>query len=253
MAVSSDAGTALNRSRGDGRVDVHWLDVHDQSDACALSMTCLLDANEMVRLASFRHAADAKRYLFGAVMVRQLAGRRLGIPGSQLTVDRRCPSCDRHHGRPSVRGSDLRISVTHSGDMVGVALSLRDRVGLDVEQVGARIDPAQLAARILHPDDATVLRSAELSDDQLRDAFFDHWTAKEAALKAVGSGLRIDPRAVAISAHPDSDTRTASVPGHRQLHLRRWTPKPGHLATVATEPSAEVHHHVIHQLALEVT
>ncbi|WP_179415844.1 4'-phosphopantetheinyl transferase family protein [Mucilaginibacter sp. E4BP6] len=93
-------------------------------------------------------------------------------------------------GRPYLNGSSLDFNISHSGNLVAIALSDTNRVGLDLEEKKW----VQLS------DFDMVFTSEELSfiNDDL-DNFYDYWTVKEAAMKADGRGFGLHPKEIKIS------------------------------------------------------
>jgi 4'-phosphopantetheinyl transferase len=119
-------------------------------------------------------------------------------PGA--AIDNPCPRCGGPHGPVRIRGARAVASVTYAGGRAIVALCAGEdaaglrAVGIDAEPVqDARRDAAGLAG-VLGPGEASVRT----------------WTRVEAALKADGRGLRIDPATVRIEEHPGG--WTARVP-----------------------------------------
>lgn len=152
-------------------VAVWWAAPVDVADAPALLE--LLDAQERARLGRFRRAADAARFLAAHALTRIVLGRAVARPPADLIMDRTC-RCGRQHGKP-VLPQGPAFSMTHAGDLVGVAVSGLGPVGLDVEEVRAVADLPSMARHVGAP--------AEPS------GFFRAWTRKEALLKATGDGL----------------------------------------------------------------
>ncbi|GAB2652964.1 4'-phosphopantetheinyl transferase family protein [Kribbella swartbergensis] len=112
--------------------DIRWLD--------------LLDDRERDRIGRCVVEADRARMLLGAALLRVAAGAALGVPPAALTVDRTCSECGGWHGRPTVPGADLDVSVSHSGRVVAVAMLVgRGRVGVDVQNAGDRPVPEVVA------------------------------------------------------------------------------------------------------------
>jgi 4'-phosphopantetheinyl transferase len=140
----------------------------------------LLGAGEIERARQYRLAADTDRVLLGAVLLRLAAARHLGSQPAGLAIDRTCGRCGAQHGRPQLPGSGLHASVSHSGDVVVVALTAAGPVGVDVEAVRA-IDFAPVADSVCTP--------AERGDVRTAAGFYTCWTRKEAVLKATGEGL----------------------------------------------------------------
>ena len=101
----------------------------------------------------------------------------------------------RRGAAPQVVGTHLHLSVSHTGNHVGVAVASRP-VGLDVERVRP-LDVEALAAVALSPAERDRLaRDAVTLDDR---AFLTIWVRKEAVLKAAGTGLAVDPRRLEVS------------------------------------------------------
>jgi len=140
----------------------------------------LLDDQERARAQRYRLAADRDRSLLGAVLLRAAAARQLDVRRAEIAVDRTCRRCGSYHGRPLLPGTGLHASVSHSGDVVAVALTSCGPVGVDVEAVRT-IDFDAIAGSVCTPAERVQVR-AEAD-------FFTIWTRKEAVLKATGEGL----------------------------------------------------------------
>lgn len=140
----------------------------------------LLDDQERARAQRYQLAAARDRFLLGAVLLRVAAARLLDAGPAVIAVDRTCGRCGAQHGRPLLPGSALHASVSHSGEVVAVALTSAGPVGVDVEAIRA-IDFASIAESVCTP--------AERADVRAEADFFTLWTRKEAVLKATGEGL----------------------------------------------------------------
>ena len=116
------------------------------------------------------------------------AGAELGNP---------CPRCGGPHGPVVVSRAPFVASVTYAGDYAIVAVAATRKataLGIDAEpEHDARRDAAGMTG-VLGAGEATV-----------RD-----WVRVEAALKADGRGLRVDPSRVVVV--PAADGWTAAVP-----------------------------------------
>jgi 4'-phosphopantetheinyl transferase len=148
-----------------------------------------LDPVERQRLEAYVRVEDKARFLLGCTIVRKVLAARLSLPAASIGLDRACPDCGRPHGK--VRADGVELSVTHSGELVGVAVSDRP-VGLDVEKIDPGIDVDGLAKVSLADHE---IQNLEQYDDKPR-AFSRYWTRKEAVVKATGDGLRTDLRTV---------------------------------------------------------
>lgn len=141
-----------------------------------------LNAVERERYAAYRRDADKARFLLGVTMVRRLLGARMSLPPANVVLDRACRDCGKPHGKVRAEGAEL--SVTHSGDWIGLAIGTAP-VGLDVEQIDPELDIDGVAGMSLAPEELAELAKAP----DKPSAFATYWTRKEALLKATGDGI----------------------------------------------------------------
>jgi 4'-phosphopantetheinyl transferase len=143
-----------------------------------------LDAEERRRWHRLTHPRDAAAYLELHLLARSEIGRALGLSPQEVRFDRTCLDCGLQHGAPRVLDDPgLHVSLSRSGSVVAVALSRGGPVGVDVEAVaGTSFDGFEAVA--LHPGERSAAR------DPAADA--TAWVRKEASLKALGVGLRVD-------------------------------------------------------------
>lgn len=123
--------------------------------------------------------SDRRLRLLGRLLLARALVQLVGDGPHELAFDRL--------GRPEpIHGVDLSIS--HTGGLACAAVGLRCRIGVDVE-ARRTIEPS-LHDRVLAPEEQRVVaRSTDPDGD-----FLTFWTMKEAAAKADGRGLHLDPR-----------------------------------------------------------
>ncbi|MFC6706757.1 4'-phosphopantetheinyl transferase family protein [Flexivirga alba] len=122
----------------------------------------------------------------------------------------RCGHCgSTEHGQPVLVGGPF-VSIARSSMVSVIAWWAEGPVGVDVEIAGAT-PPPELT---LHP--------AEEFGDVLAV-----WVRKEAVLKALGTGLRTDPRTIRLSAQHGAATVTGTDLQVHELHV------PGHVAALS--------------------
>lgn len=156
----------------------------------------LLDDVEQGRFEAYRQDADKRRFLTGRVLAKTVAAERLGRAVEAVKFDATCEDCGKQHGRPYVPGADLTLSISHSGDLIGVAATPAVPVGLDVETATRKADDG-LIEYALSPAETAHLTG--LTDAEKANAFFIYWTRKEAVMKATGKGLRIPLKSITFS------------------------------------------------------
>ncbi|WP_020664544.1 4'-phosphopantetheinyl transferase family protein [Amycolatopsis benzoatilytica] len=156
----------------------------------------LLDELERGRYDAYRLEIDQRRFLTGRMLAKTLVAERLGRPVESVRLDATCEDCGKPHGRPRVPDSDLVLSISHSGNLIGLAVAEGVPVGLDVETANRNAD-ASLVDYALSPAEREAV--AGLSDEARSAAFFIYWTRKEAVMKATGKGLKIPLRSITFS------------------------------------------------------
>ena len=146
-----------------------------------------------------RAVSLAGRAFLRAVLAAATGRPPLGIP---IVAD--------GNGKPFVPpAAGLRsphFNLSHSGDLVLVALARDGPVGVDVEEHRAMDDLDRVAGAVLTPDELG--RLLGIAGRGRLTAFLDLWCAKEAVMKADGRGFRIDPRSIRLSALPGPATAT---------------------------------------------
>lgn len=151
-----------------------------------------LSPRELAEAARFRFQADRDRFVAGRGATRWLLGQALGVAPGELAFG------EGAYGKPFVRGSEraIRFNRSHSGDWVLIAISEGCEVGIDVEFARRDIDVLDLGHTVLTASELEALRA--LQGEARRAAFFRVWTRKEAALKAWGVGLHLEPRELEV-------------------------------------------------------
>jgi 4'-phosphopantetheinyl transferase len=226
-ASRAGAGTAA-----DGTAGVWWARRQD----AAPRLAGLLDDTERQRWSAYRRDADRERFLVGCALAKTVVAACTGQRPAQVSFDRACRQCGQPHGKPAVRGGGPELSVSHSGDLVAVAVATAP-VGVDVEQLDGRErelgDPAALAQMVLAGEERAALAAVE-PEGRAR-AFLVAWTRKEAVTKARGDGLRVPFGEVVVAADLAAPRVTAwpYPQDPRSVSLFDLDPGPGYVAALA--------------------
>lgn len=167
-----------------------------------------------------------------ARLLRQVLAPLMDCPPAQLRIAREA------RGRPFLPdappGFDFNFSGTRGGSLLALAMGLR--VGVDIERSDRQPPALRLARRYFDATEADAI--AALPQARQAAAFVHAWTAKEAACKATGSGLRerlsawqfeidSEPAQPRLLAAPAADASGCD------WSFRRLEPAPGFTAVVA--------------------
>lgn len=142
----------------------------------------LLSADEQERAGRFHFERDRARFLVARSGMRKLLGACLGVPAAHIRFRYGT------NGKPEMAepACGLHFNLSHSGDWALLAVAGAP-VGVDLEQVDARVKVVELARRFFSADDLDWLLA---QPEELRHhAFFRLWVTREAWLKTGGDGL----------------------------------------------------------------
>jgi 4'-phosphopantetheinyl transferase len=182
----------------DGMIVVWLAQVSTSQERLPFLEPCL-DAHDRERAARFRFAEDRARYVLGRALARNILGRYLSLAPERIEL----AYTDR--GRPIFPHDEtLHFSLTHTHDLVAVALTAHAQVGIDIEYMERKLNLEELAERILSAEDFRVFKA--LPDLEKEPAFFRVWTRKEAYLKARGEGISEGLQKISVAFGPDAIT-----------------------------------------------
>lgn len=221
-----------------GECDI-WVATISEFTEHRSALDAVLTADELAHVQQVREGQATARLSRG--LLRLVLARYLHLPATGFDIDRSCPNCERLHGRPRLRrrpptiDAGIEFSVAHGGDLLVLAVAGKAPVGVDVEPLGALEDVgADLVDFTLTATERQRLLAVPVP--QRRRVFLRHWTGKEAALKALGTGLDVEPRAVTLAPFPIKTKASVTLPGSPRVEL--WITDievgPSHVCTLAT-------------------
>lgn len=162
------------------RIEVWCLQLEVSSEILQ-QLGSLLSEDERCRASNFRFERHKSAFILSRGMLRALAARYLGIPGSEVRFEYG------PNGKPALLDSRVCFNISHTDRMALFAFTLDGLIGVDIERVRNVEDMLQIARRFFAPSEAESLLA--LPAELRQRAFFDCWTRKEAYLKATGEGL----------------------------------------------------------------
>jgi 4'-phosphopantetheinyl transferase len=195
-----------------------WIARVSQARDSLIFLEPCLDGRDRERAARFHFSEDRARFVLGRGMLRKCLGRYLGQTPETIelaTTDRDRPILP--------RDETVQFSISHTHDLVAIAVTADARVGIDLEYVQTHPDLIELAKRIFSEEDLQTFLA--LPRDERQAAFFRVWTRKEAYLKARSEGIAEGLRLISVSLGPEQtsavmDARDQSAaPAWRLLAL----------------------------------
>jgi 4'-phosphopantetheinyl transferase len=174
----------------------------------------LLDRAERERLAGLGRGRAARRYAAGRTALRIVLGAALAQDPARVPLELG------PHGKPLLAGEHpLAFGLAHTGDTAVIAVARSGPLGVDVESMRPTVSPVRLANRFFDEREAATI--SKLAPHLAPAAFLRCWTAKEAVLKAIGTGLAEPLRGVVVNPDPREQLRLLALPNGRRA--ADWT------------------------------
>jgi 4'-phosphopantetheinyl transferase len=215
-----------------GQIDL-WVAGCDAADERAEQYRTLLTDYEKDGEYRFHFERDRRRYLTTRVLIRTVLSRYSATP----------PTAWRFHanryGRPEIANDgdaerSLSFNVSHTSDVILMAVTRDNVVGVDIESVNRAPEALDIAERFFSSDEVEALRA--LPAPLQYDRFFELWTLKEAYIKARGMGLSIPLDSFSFDLREDATIgfSVRARAGDTTAGWRFWQlrPFPGHVAAV---------------------
>ena len=173
----------------------------------------VLDDSDRARATAFLSQRDRQQYTVAHGALRILAARELQVTPSALRWDRG------PYGKPALAApwSGLCTSLSHSADLVAVAISVGRAVGVDIQHLEPRLDVVAMSARFYPRAEAMYVATGRDAGARA-DRFTRLWSRKEAVVKAAGGrlwpnlGIEVLGGDVVSCAEPPGAHRVADVP-----------------------------------------
>ncbi|MDA9934488.1 4'-phosphopantetheinyl transferase superfamily protein [Rubripirellula sp.] len=192
-----------------------------------------LSQDERVRADRFRIATSRNQHVVGRGMARRLLGREQIDPCLiAFAIEK--------NGKPYVSQpveARRSFNIAHTDGLVmcGIDSHSHDLLGVDVEKLGRRTDPA-LAKRYFSKPEVEHLERCVAETDR-RNKFLKIWTLKEAFIKAIGTGLQTPLADFAFdkieSAEPEIRFLNPKLESETRWSFVSIEPRPGYVGAVA--------------------
>lgn len=189
----------------------------DQTAGVVMGYSRVLAPDEESRAERFRFERHKRRFIVGRAVLRKVLGSYLDLNPAQVSFGYG------HKGKPFVDSSInplLRFNLSHTDELMVLAVSLKREIGVDVEFMRPISDIDQLADHCFSETELRTFR--QVSARHRRAAFFRCWTRKEAYIKAIGDGFSAPLKGFDVSLLPGAEAcllRVEADPGE----VERWS------------------------------
>lgn len=173
-------------------------DIRDLSEAEYSKWFFLMNEEKQRKVNRFRFEDDKKRTVAGEMLARKAIAGWCNISAEEIVFG------THENGKPFAEHFDVEFNISHSGNIVVCAVDDKP-IGIDVEQI--RPVNLKIAKRIYTQDELFYLfgfnpAEADFSispDNEMLKRFFELWTAKEANLKYIGTGITDNLKTLSVN------------------------------------------------------
>lgn len=163
----------------------------------------LLDKDELAIAERFKFSKLRERYIINHGILRQLLAERVNESAKNLRIDKA------EFGKPFLPDyPELSFNMSHSGNLLTIAISSQCQLGMDVECYKERNTWEGMVKKCFAPEEADFWY--DLDSAERGRVFYQFWVKKEAFVKAVGKGITLGLDQCVVN--PDDLTSFLRVP-----------------------------------------
>lgn len=138
----------------------------------------IMTDKKQLRIDRLHHEGDKKRSVAGEMLAKKSIAETLNIAPEEIIIKATS------QGKPYIENRPIYFNISHCEDYVVCAVNEKE-IGIDIEKI--RDVNLSIAERFFTHSESEYLNSGDTADKNKR--FFEIWTAKEAYLKWLGSGI----------------------------------------------------------------
>ena len=144
-----------------------------------------LSEEERTRAEKLKIEEKKNQFVITRSILRLLLSRAIGKPYQDIVF------LYGEHGKPSINESlnnkPIEFNVSHSGNYALIAITLSNKVGVDIEEVNFDTDYQSLSKRFFSENEKKEL--IKIGNELQLDSFYRVWARKESFIKATGKGV----------------------------------------------------------------
>lgn len=154
-----------------------------------------LNHEEKRNAEKIRCCATRRQYVLAHWLKAMALSFYTGIPPNRLEYENNV------YGKPSLinSASEIYFNISHTEGYIAMMLSNRHEVGIDIETPNEKIEVEAIVDFTFHPDEISALQKEGISIG----TFYQYWTLKEAASKALGRGISLPFNTILTKKHTD--------------------------------------------------
>ena len=194
-----------------------------------------LSVDELERAEQFHFEKDRKRFIAARGTLRKILGSYLNKHPRKICFEYGS------HGKPmlahDIDDDDICFNLSHSGPIALYAVTLRKKIGIDIEYIRDYISVEQIAGQFFSQNEISSLEKIDIN--KRSELFFQYWTRKEAFLKASGEGISFPMDQCDVSLISGNGLSLVTVQNNNKaiagLYVQDLFPGYGYAAAIAVE------------------
>ncbi len=194
-----------------------------------------LSEAEKERARRFHIKGLRERFSIAHGILRNVLSVYLDLPAAAIQFNTLSSGKPVLAGESRARNPGLKFNLSHSEDLLILAVSQEPEVGVDVEWIETGHDHSAISRHFFAAEELHWLQS--MAPELQGNVFYKLWTCKEAVLKASGSGLRQNLDSVKIEPGPgeklDRSQLLAGKIGRETWEIFTFEPEAGYIAALA--------------------
>lgn len=214
----------------DEAVDIWLIDrsLHDWPDSSTMGRCLTYD--EKQRWQRYYFAQDRDYFLKTRYAAKRILANYLECEASSIVWYLG------EQEKPYLINSHYQFNLSHSGQYALLAVGYQHPLGIDIESINALTNCLEIAQRFFSVEEINQLERLAETPQQLKDAFFKIWTAKESLIKALGTGLSLSLTAFAVDVSNTLSLIRLDQGNQNQWQLHQLAIAPGYQAALACNP-----------------
>jgi len=183
----------------------------------------LLDDQETARMRRFKFEHLQQHYAISRGLLKEKLALQCECHPSDLKI------VYGEKKKPFLKNATVHFNLSHSNDRWLLALATKP-VGVDIEFIDPKLDFMPLAERFFAKKEVNTLKVT--APEKQREQFFALWVAKEAVVKAIGTGLATNLDETIVACIED-DYRLLKTPDDQTIRLEKLDCVSGYRAAIA--------------------
>lgn len=169
-----------------------------------IDKTCLVK-NELDRADAFRFNVHRNQFLMYRSALRHILAVYYKIAPQNLVINYN------RYGKPHLSDNrlNLEFNLSHSSDMAILAITQKNAIGVDIEQIKPFDNLEDLVNRYFSIAEQKLFYLT--TSKKKLESFYEIWTRKEAYIKAIGKGLSFPLDHITVSFCDDYPPRIISI------------------------------------------